>query len=375
MKFEIEFGLLESRRRSRIRWTTGPGPFLFAAIVGLAAGCTLPKTPSMMLPEEPIAFMHWSGNEAKKRFNLFGKAAELPPPPPPPSRQDPSVRQDQEIRAILAAEKSLSLQHKLAKTPGRLMLFWPRTGEVTKLKGAPLGSRPLAWSADHTRLLFSSAHRGQKHQLYELDLKRQEVRVVTTGPDEHPRGDYAKNDQVVVLKQKRSASHRAAKKTIHLRGPDGRLGGVLAEAVPPGTLRITPDGERLIYDQVVPRLRRGGATRYESMIAMRRLEEEGPERLLVKGREPTLTPNGEWVVFASPSAAGYRLRRMRTDGSARIPINPGGTEERMPSASPDGQFIVFVKLVNGYRRLAVRRFDGKHEMRPSVDGWSEFPVW
>ncbi|MFP6655024.1 MAG: hypothetical protein VCB25_05305, partial [Myxococcota bacterium] len=293
----------------------------------------------------------------------------------PPARENPALRQEQEIQAILVAEQPLSLHLRLAKSPGRLMLFWPRTGEVTKVEGAPLGSRPLAWSADHKRLLFSSAHRGQKEQLYEVNFERQEVRAVTTGPDEHPRGDYTGDDGVVVLRQKRGAGQRPARTTIHRQGPDGRLGKAIAEAVPAGAIRITPDGDRLVYQQVVPRHRRAGPTHYTPMIAVRRLDEGGRERLLLKGREPTLTPDGEWVVFASPSSAGYRLRRMRTDGSARVPINPGGSEERMPSVSPDGQFIVFVKLVNGYRRLAVRRFDGKHEMRPPVDGWSEFPVW
>nr|MBC8188510.1 PD40 domain-containing protein [Pseudomonadota bacterium] len=96
---------------------------------------------------------------------------------------------------------------------------------------------------------------------------------------------------------------------------------------------------------------------------------------LVRGREPTLTPDGEWIVFASPSSAGYRLRRMRLDGTSRVAISPGGSEERMPSVSPDGQFVVFVQMTNGYRRLAVRSFDGKSEQRLLKDGWSEFPVW
>ena len=99
------------------------------------------------------------------------------------------------------------------------------------------------------------------------------------------------------------------------------------------------------------------------------------EQLLVKGREPTLTPDGGWIVFASPSSAGYRLRRMRPDGTARVPVSPGGTEERMPSVSPDGQFVAFIQLSNGYRQLTVRRFDGTREVRLLTTGWSEFPVW
>jgi TolB protein len=111
------------------------------------------------------------------------------------------------------------------------------------------------------------------------------------------------------------------------------------------------------------------------MIAMQKPGVEGGEQLLLKGREPTLTPDGEWIVFASVSSAGYRLRRMRSDGTARVAISPGGSEERMPSVSPDGQFVAFVQLVNGYRKLAVRRFDGSREKVLLTDGWAEFPVW
>ena len=93
------------------------------------------------------------------------------------------------------------------------------------------------------------------------------------------------------------------------------------------------------------------------------------------GREPTLTPDGEWIVFASSSTAGYRLRRMRLDGTARVAINPGTLEERMPTVSPDGEFIAFIRVDDGKRRLAVRSFDGKTERVLLSDGWSEFPVW
>ena len=93
------------------------------------------------------------------------------------------------------------------------------------------------------------------------------------------------------------------------------------------------------------------------------------------GREPTLTPDGEWIVFASPSTAGYRLRRMRVNGTARVAIHPGTDEERMPTVSPDGEFIAFIQVEDGKRHLAVRRFDGKAERVLLKEGWSEFPVW
>jgi len=101
----------------------------------------------------------------------------------------------------------------------------------------------------------------------------------------------------------------------------------------------------------------------------------GEQTLLLKGREPALTPDRQWIVFASQSSAGYRLRRMRPDGTSRVPIGPGGTEERMPTVSPDGRFIAFVQTGYGRRRVTVRRFDGKDERVLITSGWTEFPVW
>ena len=103
--------------------------------------------------------------------------------------------------------------------------------------------------------------------------------------------------------------------------------------------------------------------------------------MLIRGRDPSLTPDGKWIVFASPSTAGYRLRRMRPDGTSRVPISagisasPGGAEERMPTVSPDGGFVAFIKDGGDSRRLYVRRFDGKQERALLTSGWTEYPVW
>jgi len=143
----------------------------------------------------------------------------------------------------------------------------------------------------------------------------------------------------------------------------------------PGTLRISPQGDRIVYEQVLVRPREDSPTVYESMIAVRSLESGSREELIGKGREPTWTPDGEWIVFASESASGYRLRRMRPDGTTRVPIGPGTSDERMPSVSPDGAYVAFIDAGNGRRRLAVRSFDGKRERVLVTKGWSELPVW
>jgi len=348
------------------RWAM---PFMLA----LAVGCIAPLMPPEEFPEDPIAFVHWTRKAASKRTSILEKADD--PAAPARGVGDSDQAREGERRAYLAGEVSLAIQQKLAKYPGRLSLVWPRTGEIEPVEAAPVGSIPLAWSSDHQRLLFATDHRGGKEQLYEYHVGRKELRRITMGPDEHPRGDYASDGGFLVLRVQDSGGSGPSQTTVHRADPAGRLGPPIAYDVPRGTLRLTSDGSRMVYEQVRTRKRRAGPSILESTIAVRSLEAGAPEEMLLRGREPALSPDGHWIVFASKSSAGYRLRRMRPDGTARVPIGPGGTEERMPSVSPDGEYVVFVQMSQGKRTLVVRRFDGKGERNLVSKGSSEFPVW
>lgn len=352
----------------------------FAGVVGAVfavslSGCASSRIRIETLPDVPIALMHWEDKAAQKRGEIFAKIAELPPLPR--SKDDPEGQQTLEVEAHLRGEEAVQIRAQLAKHPGRLMLYWPRTGKLERLAAAPPDARPLAWSSDHRRLLFSSSHRGQKEQLYEYHLDRRDLRPVSQGPDEHSRGDYGGADELARLQVHRPVFGGPSEYTVELVRPGATEAEAetIARGVPPGTLRLTPAADRIVYEQVVPRPRRDGPTAYESFIATRAARDGSEETLLLAGREPTLSPDGEWIVFASSSTAGYRLRRMRLDGTARVAINPGTQEERMPTVSPDGEFIAFIRFENGKRRLAVRRFDGRAERVVLSDGWSEFPVW
>ena len=345
-----------------------------AVLVAVAvSGCASSRIVIETLPDAPIALMRWEDKASQKRSEVFAKVSELPPLPP--NKQDPDGQQELEIRAHLRAEEAVQLRGQLAKYPGRLMLYWPRTGKLERLEAAPPDARPLAWSRDHQRLLFASAHRSGKEQLYEYHLERRDLRPLSLGPDENPRGDYGVGEARIRLRLHRPAPTGPSESTVELeRGGESGVEEI-ARGVPPGTLRLTPGADRIVYEQVVARPRRDGPTQYDSFVATRAAVEGSEEQILLAGREPTLTPDGDWIVFASSSTAGYRLRRMRLDGTARVAINPGTQEERMPTVSPDGEFIAFIRFDNGKRRLAVRRFDGQAERVLLTDGWSEFPVW
>jgi hypothetical protein len=344
---------------------------LWIAVHGLA--CATSRLQPEELPEHPIALVHWADRDGQKRQELFEKMGEVPPLPQ--DAPDAAMLQEMSIRAHLRGDEMIQMRAKLEEYPGRLMLLWPRTGELERVAAAPADSIPLSWSPDGERLLIASAHRDGQEQLYEFHLGRRDLRPVTRGPDEYPRGDYDADGRLVAQRTARRRDRETSLQTVHRLDLTGEPGPMLARDVPPGTLRVLPEGDRIVYEQVVVRPRRNGPAVFESFVAVQALARGDEEQLLLRGREPTLTPDGQWIVFASRSTAGYRLRRMRPDGTTRVPIGPGGTEERMPSVSPDGRFVAFVQFDLGRRRLAVRRFDGSDERVLVPSGWSEFPVW
>ncbi len=349
--------------------------FLALAFAALATqlACQSRRIQSQKLPAQPIALLYWEDKAASFRADSFMNASQLQVSPR--SDVDAKAAQALEIRAYLQAEQNMMLSSRLAKHAGRLMLYWPRTEKLERVEAAPANSRPLAWSPDHKRLLFASPHRNARYQLYEYDLERRDLSALTFGPAEHMRGDYDARGRLVIQRVAHSRGPDGALQTVHLASAGGRIGREIARGVHPGTLRFGLEGDRIVYEQVRSRRRSDGPTVFESFVATRALAAGSEEQILVRGREPALTPDGQWIVFASPSSAGYRLRRMRPDGTLRVPIGPGGTEERMPTVSPDGDYIAFIQVVRGSRRLSIRGFDGKSERVLLTGGWAEFPVW
>jgi TolB protein len=96
------------------------------------------------------------------------------------------------------------------------------------------------------------------------------------------------------------------------------------------------------------------------------------------GRSPRFSPDGAWIVFSGPSKAGWRLRRMRADGTGKRALGASGFEESDPAVSPDGRFVVFVATRNErspVSRLFVRSFDGSADRQLEFAGSGLLPVW
>ena len=98
-------------------------------------------------------------------------------------------------------------------------------------------------------------------------------------------------------------------------------------------------------------------------------------RRLGRGRDAVFSPDGKWIVFSGQGTKGWRLQRMRPDGSARKVLGDSALNARWPAVSPDGRHIAYVSDEDGFDRLYLRRMDGSGDRILLADGAVAFPVW
>ena len=99
---------------------------------------------------------------------------------------------------------------------------------------------------------------------------------------------------------------------------------------------------------------------------------------LTRGRAPVFTRDGQWIVFSGRTAAGWKLWRMRPDGSGKRVFGASAFQEEDPAVSPDGRFVVFAgrkKATSLISQLFVRPLDGSADRHLEVSGSGQLPVW
>lgn len=331
-----------------------------AALLGGA--CTGAGFAPSDLPTAPIAVVHRTPEESERVAELLDRARERGRRG---SENETRVRLE-EVGEVLGLGRSRA--QRQADYQGRLALVDPRSGEVRRLGFATRGERPLDWSHDRDRLLLMSQRRGTP-QIYEYLFERRELRPVTHGPEPHVGGCYGPERRFALVGT--------------TRGPDGGLGtrilvtgpnGADPRPATPGPHDTgpdwSPDGGVLVYE-----------TRDASgapAVAALRMEGGAPagRRVLARGRDPTFTPDGRWVVYSAERERGWRLWRMRPDGSGRQAVGASGQEQRWPAVSPDGRFVVYAVPEDTRHALWVRRLDGGGGERPLLtDGDGLRPHW
>jgi len=339
----------------------------FAAALLLAAvGCQAPGVASDELPDRPIAFIFHTEAEARRRAEAHAKR---------------EVARD---RSALARSSivDLNIFRDLLTTalgsrggdefPGRLAFLQPGSGEVTILEAARLGAIPLAWSPARDRLLFAQWDFGTL-QLFEFGLAARSVSQLTSGPYHHPQGCYGPDGRLVVVVARRPETtvERGARaplvSQIAALGPGDRV-ELLSPGPADGEPTCSPDGSAVAYVRILSGV--------SPEIWIRELRTDAPARAIARGRGPTFSPDGSWIVYSRSAGKQSSLWRIRRDGTGRTRIGRGsGADEYDPALSPDGSLVVYESVLDNRYRLFVRRFDGTGDRVLFSDGDGTHAVW
>jgi hypothetical protein len=308
------------------------------------------------LPEAPIAFVFRNVEETERLLEEVKAQREAQQPRP-----------ENELAVDLAGLEKLTgrrTRDDLARDQqGRVALYAAPTRRLELPDAIGRGARPLDWSADHTRLLFSSMARGVPH-LFEWIVASGEVRQLTTGPEGQFDGCYGPDGALAWVQ--RDAAGGGTRLWVRFPGETPRA---LTQGPVDGQPTWSPDGSRLVYVHGDPR--EGPTLRWID-------PGTGEEGRLGRGESPVFSPDGEWIVFSARTAVGFRLQRMRSDGSGRRGLGASGYQEYEPAVSPDGRFVVFAAVKDPgvpLSRLFVRTIDGATDRQLEVAGSGLLPVW
>ena len=348
-----------------LRSTVGWGLVLIFCL-GLV-GCAGPGLPLDEISEKRIALVYWDATTARRRQELIDEMESSG------SQRGPKragVARLEGIAGVMGLPSGNASGLTIRDFPGRIALLNPRTLEIEPFSAAPPNARPLAWSVDRKRLLFNSSHQeGGRSQLYEYNRDAGAVVKVTHGPAYHLEGDYGPQGRLLITWVDVSKDHQRA--GLDIRPPSGGVAQPILEGVYPSTPRWAPDGQNIIFVQTDS----SPGRRDRSKIVAQAPELGAEIDPLARGREPVFTPGGDSIIYSTQTSEGWKLRRMRPDGSGRAAVGRSVRDERWPAVSPDGRHIVYISNEAGYDQLYIRRIDGSGDRILLEDGSAAFPVW
>lgn len=333
--------------------------------LGIAAGtlaCARPDFEVSDLPSEPIAFVYRTVQENER---LIDDAEQ--------DQKQAVAQHDDSLEVKIDASQ---LQHvtglrtaddSLRDRLGHVSLYIAPDKRLEGVSFAGRGSWPLEWSADHERLLYTGFARGA-YQLFEWVAASGEVRQLTSGAFAHNDGCYGPDGALAAVRIEPAAKGSTTRIWVQRRGEAPR-------PVTPGPADAqpswSPDGTRLVYAAQDPN--EGSVLRWVD-------PGTGQEGTLGRGRAPAFSPDGQWIVFSAPTPEGWKLWRMRPDGSAKRGFGRSAFQENDPCVSPDGRFVVFTGTMKGsgaspISHLLVRPIDGSVDRHLELSGSGLLPVW
>ena len=327
-------------------------------------GCRTTALPVEELPATPIALRFRTIDEAERLAEARAR-----------NEKGPGSSRPGEQRAVVDLNAlgermgvAAGAGERLAATLGKVALYHPRSGTLEVVEWAPRGTRPLAWSPDRQKLLFLMMQRGTTG-IFEYDLEAELLVPVVSSRRRHLAASYGPDGTIIFSRV--DPVDRQGRGGVRLYLLDVATGRARPLTQGPADSKpvVSAEGGFVIFEQ---RDAQGRAR-------IARLDLQGPAepKVLAMGQDPSVSPDGAWVVYAAPLRGYLRLWRMRPDGSAKQGIGPHrtGVMESDPHVSPDGRFVVFVSKELGRLRLMVRPLAGGPTWPLITEGEGLEPVW
>jgi hypothetical protein len=322
------------------------------------------------LPADPIALTHRKTDDIEKvQKQLDARAQE---------RARERAKEVQRARpapnsveAIREAFEARAMENAGIDMMSRMALHTLPDERTVDADFAAKGDRPLGWSLDHQRLLFLSERAGDA-QLFEWNRQTDAVTQLTHGEDTVLDGCYGPRGEVAWAAGtplEAAPGGTSGGMRIFVRVPGGA-----PEAVTPGPLDSAPawsPTESLLVYQA------RGRSGLDEIVAIDPASPGAP-RYLANGRSPAFTPDGKWIVYSARTAKGWKIFRVRPDGSGKQYIAGGAMQEAEPSVSRDGKWVLFTGYYEGkpYETdLMIRPFAGGKDRKLDFDDKPHRTTW
>jgi len=322
------------------------------------------------LPADPVALTYRTTDEIEKVQKQLDaraqemareKAKEVQRARPAPG-SIAGIRESFEARATENAGSDL-LAH--------LALYIIPDERTLPADFAAKGDKPVAWSPDHQRLLLVSERAGEA-QLFEWNRQSDAVTQLTRGEDTVLDGCYGPKGEIAYAlgtQLAQTAEGVAGGMRVFVRIP-----GSEPRAITPGPLDTapawSPTEPLLVYQG-------RGKSGVDEILALDPYAPGAP-RYLANGRTPVFTPDGKWVVYSARTGKGWKVFKVRPDGSGKQYIAGGAMQEVEPAVSRDGKWLLFTGYYEAKPHetdLMVRPFAGGKDRKLDFDDKPHRTTW
>ena len=331
-------------------------------VAALGLACATAPVAFEELPEQPIALLYRTLAQGRERAEQVKRLRGESP--------DAALAAEGVMRLSAVEDYVDRLRGGRRVTPnlqGRLALLFPRTNQVEILSAFVPGALAGDWSADHRRLLAVSPQAGSA-QLYEYSLERGELARLTGGHQPRLRGSYGPDGRIAYVEAE--AAGQGLVLTVWVTDVAASRPRRISDGPHDQNPRWSPDGRVLLFESVL-----------DGRPTIQAIDPDDPDALpqpIARGVEADVSPLGDWVVYARELDEGFRLWRMRLDGTGKSALgarSQGQADERHPSVSPDGRYVVYVAEEQDRQRIRIRRMDGSGDRLLLEDGDGTLPVW